>query len=179
MAEVISIPFPDISGDVGVYTAFVRTDAGALLNTGGDTIAETGTTGLWTFTLAETRVKCTDYFVRIYSGATEDAANLVYDDTLYAGQTVVGKQFPAPRLFGTVGATSPTTTSFTPSVISPSGAGTNSWKGRILIFDNTTTTVNLRGQATDITAVGAGALPLLTYTALTTAPVSGDTFTIL
>ena len=137
------------------------------------------TTGFWTFTLTEPRVKCFDYAVRIYSGTTETAGNLVYTETLYAGQTLVGKQFPAPQIFGTVGPTAPTTTSFTPSSVSPSGSATDQWKGRILIFDNTTTSVNLRGQATDITIVGAGTLPLLTFTELSNVPVSGDTFRIV
>ena len=48
-----------------------------------------------------------------------------------------------------------------------------------MIFDYDTTTAALRGQATDITASSASATPTLTVTALTTAPVSGDTFTIV
>lgn len=51
------------------------------------------------------------------------------------------------------------------------------FKGRIITFDDDTTTAALRGQATDITACTA-ASNTLTFTALTTAPVSGDTFTI-
>lgn len=80
---------------------------------------------------------------------------------------------------GTVSATSPSTTSFTASAMSPSGAVADQFKGRILIFDNATTTAALRGQATDITANTSAALPVFTYTALTTAPASGDTFSIV
>lgn len=80
---------------------------------------------------------------------------------------------------GTVGATAPTTTSFTPSALTPAGISADQFKGRIIIFDITTTTTALRGQATDITASSAAALPLLTFTALTNAPVSGDQFTIV
>lgn len=178
MPETISIPFPDIAGDTSGYTAFLRNSAGALLNTGGDAITEVAT-GHWTFTLAETRVKNTNYFVSIYSGSTESASYLVYYDVLYAGQLIVGVQFAPPVIFGIVGATAPSTTSFTPSEITPEGAGEDQWWGRILIFDNDTTTAALRGQATDITSQGAGALPLLTYSALTTAPASGDKFTIV
>jgi len=75
---------------------------------------------------------------------------------------------------GTVGAAS-STTSIVTSSLDPAAAVTDQFKGRIVIFDETTTTVNLRGQATDITASTAGGV--LTVTALTTAPVSGDTFT--
>lgn len=74
---------------------------------------------------------------------------------------------------------SATTTTMTPSALSPSGVDADQFKGRILIFDNDTTTTALRGQATDITANSAAGLPLLTFTALTTAPASGDTFSIV
>lgn len=90
---------------------------------------------------------------------------------LYASRTVVR---------GTVGsATTPSTTQFTPSALSPSGVAADQFKSRICVFDNDTTTTALRGQATDITANSAAALPLFTFTALTTAPASGDTFSIV
>lgn len=76
---------------------------------------------------------------------------------------------------GTVGAAS-TTTSIVTSSITPAAAVGDQFKGLILKFDKDTTTANLRGQGTDITASTAGGI--LTCTALTTAPVSGDTFTI-
>ena len=81
---------------------------------------------------------------------------------------------------GTVGsATTPTTTQFTPSAIDPSGAATDQFKGRIIVFDNDTATPALRGQATDVTSSTNASLPLLTFTALSTAPSSGDTFSVL
>jgi len=178
MSEVISIGFPDISGDVTGHIAFVYSEAGALLNTGGDAITETGSSGVWTFTLSEARVENTSYYVRIYSGASDVTANLVFDGVLFAGQLIVDKVGNV-TIRGTVGATAPSTTSFTPSSIFPVGDVLNKWVGRILIFDNDTTTVGLRGQATDITAVSAAALPLLTFTELSATPVSGDKFTIV
>lgn len=81
-------------------------------------------------------------------------------------------------LRGTVGAAS-TTTSIVTSAMSPATSVADQVKGRIVIFDHNTTTAALRGQATDITASSASATPTLTVTALTTAPVSGDTFTIV
>lgn len=183
MSETIRVRFPDISGDVSGYTAFLRHPVtGALLNTGGDAITETGSTGMWTFTLAETRAENTDYHVAIYSGSSETAANIVFDDILRAGLLLVGAEFEAQNktfIRGTVGATSPTTTTFTPSAVSTAPSVLNQWRGRILIFDNDTTTAALRGQATDITGSSAAALPLLTFTALTNAPVSGDSFTVV
>ena len=78
-------------------------------------------------------------------------------------------------VLGTVGAAS-TTTSIVTSALDPAAAVTDQFKGRIVTFDQGTTTANLRGQSTDITA--STALGVLTVTALSTAPVSDDTFTI-
>ena len=102
--------------------------------------------------------------------AIADVATAVAAVKIYPDRTVVR---------GTVSATSPSTTSFTASALSPAGVAADQFKGRILIFDNDTTTTALRGQATDITASSAAGLPLLTYTALTNAPTSGDTFSIV
>lgn len=76
---------------------------------------------------------------------------------------------------GTV-TTGASTTSIPTSSLSPAASVADQFKGRIVIFDKTTTTTALRGQATDITASSSGGT--LTVTALTTAPSSGDTFTI-
>lgn len=77
---------------------------------------------------------------------------------------------------GTV-TTGGTTTSIPTSTLTPAASVTDQFKGRIVIFDKATTTAALRGQATDITASTAGGT--LTVTALTTAPASGDTFSIV
>jgi len=100
------------------------------------------------------------------SGSTGAALN---DTDLRGSRTVIR---------GTAGGT-PTTTTLTPSALSPSGVAADQFKGRILIFDNDTTTTALRGQATDITANSAAGLPEFTFTALTNAPVSGDKFSIV
>jgi len=100
------------------------------------------------------------------SGTTGKALN---DTDLRGSRTVIR---------GTVGG-SPTTTTMTPSAIIPAGAAADQFKGRILIFDNDTSTAALRGQATDITANSSAGLPALTFTALTTAASSGDTFSIV
>lgn len=78
---------------------------------------------------------------------------------------------------GTV-TTGASTTSIPTSALSPAGAVADQFKGRIVIFDADTATAALRGQATDITASTSSATPTLTVTALTTAPSSGDTFSI-
>lgn len=183
MSETITVDFPDISGESDTYTAFLRRESdGALLNTSGDAITESGSTGLWSFTLGEARAANTNYLVRIYSGSSETATNLVYSSVLFSGQTLVGMEFQAINktvIRGTVSSTSPGVSSFTPSQLSTAQSVLNQLRGRVLIFDNTTTTEALRGQATQILGSSAAALPLLTVVALTTAPVSGDTFTIV
>lgn len=76
---------------------------------------------------------------------------------------------------GVVGAAS-STTSVVTSSLAPAAAVTDQFKGKIITFAEDTTTTNLRGQASDITASTSGGV--LTVTALTTSPVSGDTFAI-
>lgn len=129
-------------------------DAAALASDVGTEIAA----AVWDTTLAS----------HINAGSTGKALN---NTDLRGERTVVR---------GTVGtATTPSTTQFTPSAISPAGAATDQFKGRIIIFDNDTSTAALRGQATDITANSNASTPLFTFTALTTAPASGDTFSIV
>ncbi len=73
--------------------------------------------------------------------------------------------------------TGSTTTSIVTSSLVPAAAVADQFKGRIVIFDRNTATANLRGQATDITASTSGGV--LTVTALTSSPASGDTFIIV
>lgn len=108
-------------------------------------------------------------------------ASLAADVAAVKGDTAASRAYADHTVVrGTAGTgTTPSTTQFTPSALSPAGVAADQFKGRILVFDNDTTTTALRGQATDITASSAAGLPLLTFTALTTAPSSGDTFSIL
>lgn len=179
MPETISVDFPDISGDLSVYTAFIRSFDGTLLNTGGDAISEIAT-GIWALTLAEERVANAHYFFRIYSGTAELDRNLVYADILYAGQTLVAFDGQLSNLtvpWGIVGSGA-TTVTFTPQSLTPAGSTLNQFQGRIITFDNDTPTAGLRGQSTEILGCSAGALPLFSVTALTVAPASGDIFRI-
>jgi len=73
----------------------------------------------------------------------------------------------------------PTTTSIPTSSVSVTPTVANQFSNRLLIFLPTTTTTALRGQVTTITASTSSATPTLTVGALTTAPVSGDTFIIV
>jgi hypothetical protein len=78
-------------------------------------------------------------------------------------------------VLGTVGAGS-TATSIVTSALDPAASSLDQFKGRIVTFDQGTTTAALRGQSTDITSSSVGGV--LTVTALSAAPVSGDTFTV-
>ena len=78
-------------------------------------------------------------------------------------------------VLGTVGVGS-STTSIVTSSLDPAAAVADQFKGRIVTFEQGAATVNLRGQSTDITASTAAGV--LTVSALTTAPASGDIFVI-
>lgn len=69
-----------------------------------------------------------------------------------------------------------TTTSIVTSSLSPAAGIADQFKGKIVTFDSATTTSNLRGVSTDITA--SSNLGVLTVSTLPTAPASTDTFTI-
>ena len=72
---------------------------------------------------------------------------------------------------GTCGASSTTT-----NVVSGLTTTADQFNGRIITFTTDTTTTALQGQSTDITDTDASGN--LTVTALSTAPVSGDTYVI-
>jgi hypothetical protein len=76
----------------------------------------------------------------------------------------------------TVGSAS-TTTSVIASSISPTGQADGQFLGKVLTFDDNTTTAQLRGQSTVITAFTNGT-SAFTVNALTVAPSSGDTATV-
>lgn len=78
-------------------------------------------------------------------------------------------------VLGTVG-TGSTTTSIVTSSLDPAAITADQFKNRVVTFDRSTTTAALRGQSTDIAANTSGGV--LTVSSLTTAAVSGDTFTI-
>lgn len=79
------------------------------------------------------------------------------------------------NVLGTVG-TGSTTTNIVTSSLDPAASKVDQFKGKIITFDRATTTANLRGQSTDVTASTSDGQ--FTVSALTDAPVSGDTFTI-
>lgn len=143
---------PAMTGD-----AFARLGAPAGASVSADVAAVKTKTDSLTFTVAGQ----VDANALAISGSTDAADNLERSTLAIA--------------VGTVGSSS-TTTSIVTSSITPSASVTDQFKGRIVTFDKNTTTAALKGQATDITGSSSGGV--LTVTALTTQPVSGDTFTI-
>ena len=70
------------------------------------------------------------------------------------------------------------TTSIPTSSLTPAAAVDDQFRGRVLLFSDNTTTAELRGQGSDISASTAGGTLTLAV-ALTDAPVSGDSFVIV
>lgn len=78
---------------------------------------------------------------------------------------------------GTVG-TGSTLTNIVVGSVTPSMVVAGQFVGRVIIFDENTTTANLRAQGAIITANDASGNITVGASTLTTAPANGDTFTI-
>lgn len=149
--------------------AFARLGAPAGASTAADIAAvKTDTAGIKTQTdkMAFTVANQIDANALSISGNATAAANVAHTNQALTR--------------GTVGAASTTTSVITSAITSPASAGASGqFIGRVMLFDADTATANLQGQATNITANTTGATPTFTVTALTTAPASGDKFTIV
>lgn len=135
-----------------------------------DTSNDTGDTGFW--------VAGADYTVVLSPDETVDGQTVVSVLAQFSIENRGSTRFRRSVngiTKGTVGS-SASTTSIPTSSLDPSASVTDQFKGKIVTFDKDTTTGALRGQSTDITGSSSGGT--LTVTQLTTAPASGDTFTI-
>jgi hypothetical protein len=125
-----------------------------------------------------------DVNVKNYNNQTAatDANNLpkVDVEAMNANETAVQNVAHSMQSIcrGTVGSGS-TTTSIVTSAFTPGVGAAGQFIGRTVIFDANTTTTALQGQATNITGSTNASDPVLTVTALTSSPVSGDTFLIV
>lgn len=136
---------------VSADVAAVKTDTGNIVTT----------TNKFAFTVANK----VDSNVLAINGSSTGAVNLS-DTTQAIGRATVGS--------------ASSTTSIVCSACSPGATASGQFIGRTILFDANTTTASLQGQATAITAnTNGGGTPTFTVTALTTAPVSGDTFSIV
>lgn len=107
-------------------------------------------------------------------------ANVNADVVKISGSTVAADNLEESTEsigYGTCDALGNTTTVIA-SAITPTSVVNDQYNGRVMIFKNDTTTTALRGQATTI-ADYVHATLTFTVVALTTAPVAGDTFSIL
>lgn len=91
------------------------------------------------------------------------------------GAITATRQYETTFPFGVVSylvGSGSSTTQVNPGSVAPAASVADQFKGRIITFDENTTTSGLRGQATDITSSGTGGT--LVVTALASTPSSGD-----
>lgn len=183
----VSADWTPAAGDVTVSK-----DGGAAANIATLPTALTmGNSAVWVFQFSAAELSCKQLVVTI-----ADAATKTIEDQCFVIETVgdAAAMYPSDPTADrtdeetrfleavrgnvriTIGSGS-TTTSLVTSSMNPAAAATDQFKGRIVVFARDTTTVNLRGQATDITASTAGGV--LTVSPLSHAPVSGDYGVIL
>ena len=93
MPETITLHALDLSGET-TLKLFLRKDDGTLINTGGDALAEIGSSGVFTATLAESRVGLGTLNARVCD-AVETADGLLIDDPLPESSTVIGAKVNA------------------------------------------------------------------------------------
>jgi hypothetical protein len=149
--------------------AFARLGAPAGASVSADVAAvktDTGNTVATTNKLAFTVANKVDSNILAINGNATAAASVAHTNQALAR--------------GTVGNASSTTSIVCSAIASPASVGASGqFNGRTILFDADTTTTNLQGQATNITGNTTGATPTFTVIALTTAPVSGDLFSIV
>lgn len=150
-------------GDSGIYTIEIPASGGASINN--------DTEGYGWFTGVATGIlPWRGPVIGFRAAAIND---VMCDDSI----PMTNFQRSAKTIVRGVVDTGASTTSIPTSSLSISAADADQFKGRIVIFESDTTTANLRGSATDITANTSGGT--LTVTALGDTPVSGDTFVIV
>jgi hypothetical protein len=153
-----------LSGSVGSVTGAVGSVAG---NVDGNVTGSVGSLAAQAKADVQAEV---DTSLASYDGPTNAEMEA---RTLDAGPLAQLSQNLDNCLTGTASGTPTTTT-----MVSDIGVTVDDqFNGRIITFDDDTTTAALREQSTDITGCTASS-NTLTFTALTTAPVSGDTFVI-
>lgn len=142
-------------------------------------IAAAALDGKGNWNIGKTGYSLTQSFPANFAATVISAGGTVAGDVIAvaadAGSATKLRRVLLGNATATAGAAS-TTTSIVTSTMNPAASVIDQFKGRICTFSDITTTAALRGQSTDITA--STALGVLTITALTTAPVSGDEFTI-
>lgn len=179
------------AGAATQITLVTQTVAGAWVSGGFKEIDATNMKGVYRLDLPNAVLASSPYAVVYLFGATnmvpvvaelEIVAYNPFDATRLGlaalpATTQLAKTVPTIGR-GTVDAGA-STTSIPTSAFSPAGAVADQFKDRVMIFDADTATTALRGQAKTITASTNAAAPTFTVSALTTAPASGDTFSVV
>jgi hypothetical protein len=88
-------------------------------------------------------------------------------------------QFSVPAIGRGTCTSGGSTTSVPSSAFTPAGAVANQFVNRVIVFDANTTTAALQGQAAVISASTNAANPVFTVPGLTTAPATGDKFSVV
>ena len=157
-------------GDTGTDTASIEGQGQLIEGTcTGGTVAVRGlftTSGITNLTLSDDAR---------WDVTQQQAADITAVSGSPSAATKMEEAFEAV-ITGTVGVGS-TTTAIVLSSTDPAFTVNDQPNGKIVTFKEATTTAALRGQSTDITDYDQ-ASATLTVTALTTAPVNGDTFVI-
>ena len=161
-------------------TSTVETAGGITLGTDHD-----GRTGFNTVRVVATvgNGYAAGYWAFMISSGTVDGVSVV-GETVYEvmiGATLDGIQATLDRstVVGVV-TSGGSVTSVPTSSLTPAASVTDQFKGRVILFDRNTTTAALRGQGAPISGSSSGGtISIDPANQLTTAPVSGDTFTIV
>ena len=93
MSETITFHALDLAGETGLKL-YLRQNDGTLLNTGGDALSDLGSAGVFTATLAESRVGLGTLHARICDG-TETADNSLFEEFLPESETIIGASVTA------------------------------------------------------------------------------------
>lgn len=147
----------------------------------GDTVHITGGGNITTETCTAGAIDYDGFFEYTDSGgnvtAQQSDIQVAVDGTLARTLTAAPLAQLSQNLDNCLTGTASSTPTTTTMVSNIAVTVDDQYKTRIITFDDDTTTAALRKQTTDITGCTA-ASNLLTFTELTTAPVSGDTFVI-
>ena len=141
---------------------------------------EIGTTGTGyiDLTSGEMNADCVILKITVTNTGAVPLVFALYPETAGDYRIADVPQITNSTLTGTCIATGATTTNIPFSAITPTLTVTDQVKGRVIIFDADTATAALRGQGGPIDGSTTSAITLAVGDALTTAPTTGDTFTI-
>lgn len=151
MSETITYHDLSLAGETGLKL-YLRKNDGTLLNTGGDAFTDLGSAGVFTATLAESRVGLGTLHARICEG-TETAENSVYEEFLPESVTVIGSAgyavLNAGALRAALGMAAADLDDQLDAILAAGGAGTGARTVTITVNDGTTALQNATVRMTE------------------------------